>query len=363
MKKILILTAGKTGGHRSASNALKTALLSLDPSLDIIDYDSNCLFLGYKGEGGEQGYVTITTRFRVLWKLFFEFTSFFHTLSNFFLYQAIHHRFSLLLKESKPDIVISLHPCFVASARKVLSKFGNIPFYVVVLDPMKHSHLWRDKGADLTFLPTLETKDAFLRAGFCKDKLMQSGFPLSPLLSFSSGAKKQRKRLLFVNPSQRGLRATRKLIEAALLFDVDIDVVTGSDGHLKEYLEKHLPKREGLHIFGYVHDMNARLQQADILLTKAGPNIMFEAIAAGTPIIFTGHLLGQEEKNSLYAVKRGYGVVAETPKTLTFYLKKFLLEEERALSEMREKEKQCPDIYGAIKIAEVVIQKLKEERD
>ena len=70
-KKILILTAGKTGGHRSASNAIKKSLEKLDKDLEIVDYDSNKLFLGYKGYGGEQGYITLTTRFRFLWKLFF----------------------------------------------------------------------------------------------------------------------------------------------------------------------------------------------------------------------------------------------------------------------------------------------------
>ena len=38
-KKILLLTAGSSGGHRSASNALKSAFLKLDSNINILDYD------------------------------------------------------------------------------------------------------------------------------------------------------------------------------------------------------------------------------------------------------------------------------------------------------------------------------------
>lgn len=358
-KKILILTAGKTGGHRSASTALKNAFLYLDSTLDILDYDSNYLFLKYNG-GGEQEYITMTTRFRFLWKIFFEFSSFFKRTSNFFLYQAIKKKFNKLIKKEKPDVIISMHPCFVGSVIKALKKFNNIPFYVVILDPVKFSKLWLDKRASLTFVATEETKNFLLKKKFNKDKVMHSGFPVlynkngTPIIKVP----KRRKKLLFVNPSQKGYKYTAKLINSAYPFDVDIDIVTGSDAKLKKYLEKHLPSRENLNIYGYVNNMNERIKTSDIILTKAGPNIMFEAIAATTPIIFTGHLLGQEEKNTLYATKRGYGVVAEKPKVLSKILKKLLIDEPNLLDEMNNNQKYCKDLDGAINIAKTIIDKL-----
>ena len=361
-KKILLLTAGKTGGHRSASNALKAALLVRDPELEVLDYDSNLLFLGYRGEGGEQGYVTMTTRLRFLWKIFFELTSLCRPVSNFFLSQAIKTRFLRLLRKERPDIVVSLHPCFVGSVLRLLRREGRTPFAVVVLDPVKHSRLWRDKRADLSFLPTEEAKEAFLRAGFPEEKVLQCGFPLSPL-PLVEKKERPRKKLLFVNPSQKSLGTTKRLIEAAYPFDVDIDVVTGSDVHLRKYLERHLKARPGLSIFGYVDDMARRLREADLLLTKAGPNIMFEAIAAQIPVVFTGHLPGQEEKNALYAVRRGYGFAAERPSALSSLLKRLLVEEPNLLSAMREREGHCPDLRGAERIAEVLVQRLRAKEE
>lgn len=358
-KRILILTAGSSGGHRSASNALKSAFLKLDSNINILDYDSNYLFLGYNGKGGEQGYITITTRFRIIWKIFFEITSFFKSISNYFLFHAIKRNFTRLIIKEKPDVIISLHPCFVGSALKVLRKISNIPFYVVVLDPMKHSNLWQDKKVDLTFLPTEETKEVFLSKGFDKNKLVKTGFPLIHK-EVDEVNKTSKKKILFVNPSQKSLRLTRKLIEASFKFDIDIDIITGSDGKLKKYLEKNLPKREGLNIYGYVNDMPIRLKEADLLLTKAGPNIMFEAIYSQIPIIFTGHLPGQEETNALYAVNRGYGFVAENPKTLDKLLKRIFIDEPNLLETLRNNEKKCPDLDGAINIASRVLKELSK---
>ncbi len=359
-KKILLLTAGKTGGHRSASNAIKAAFLEIDPTLNINDYDSNKLFLGYKEGSGEQGYINLTTRFRLVWKIFFEFSSFFRKISNYFLYQAIKHHTFKLLDEYKPDLIVSLHPCFVGSIIKVLKKTKRrIPFYVVVLDPVKHSSLWRDKRSDLNFLPVKETKDIFIKDGFKEETLIQCGFPLSKKNIEVKKEKNDRKKLIFVNPSQRSLKTTLKLIEVAYSFDVNIDIITGSDGKLKKYLEKNLTKRDGVNIFGYVNDMDYRLRQGDIILTKAGPNIMFEAISASIPIIFTGHLLGQEELNYIYATSRGYAFVAEKPKELFLILKKILIDEPSLLLKMSEKEKLCPDLDGAKNIATTIINNLK----
>ncbi len=361
--KILILTAGRTGGHRSASNALKDALLNENRELQVVDYDSNRLFLGYKGEGGEQGYVTMTTRLRLFWKVFFETTSFFAPISNAVLSKAIQRNFLRLLQEEKPDAVVSLHPCFVGSARKLLRKMSDVPFYVGLLDPMRHSRLWRDKKADLTLLPTEEALEAFRKAGFPEERLVLTGFPLGKTL-FPGRREKEgkRRKLLFVNPSQKGLAATAKLIECAFPYDVDIDVITGSDGNLRRYLENHLPKREGLRIFGYVNDMKERLQEADLLLTKAGPNIMFEGIAARVPIVFTGHLPGQEERNAEYATKRGYAFKAERPRELMAVLDQLLLKNPKKLKGMREKEALCPDLDGARRMAKAILEHLSRRK-
>lgn len=358
-KKILILSAGSTGGHHSASTAIKKSLISLDEEIIVNEYDSNKLFLGYKGSGGEQGYITMTTRLRFLWKIFFELTSFIKPISNFFLNKAIKKKLNILLKEEKFDAIISLHPCFVGSVLKSLKKFDKIPFYVVCLDPIKQSSLWIDKRTDLNFLPTSMTESVFLKKGIDKNKIIVSGFPVSCFPKITRKENK-RKKLLFVNPSQKGLKASKRLIEAAFSFDVDIDVITGSDHNLYNYLNQHLPKREGLKIYEYVYDLSKRMQEADILLTKAGPNVIFEAISLNVPLIITGHLLGQEEKNHLYVTSNGYGFVAENKKTLHSLLNKLLIDEPTLLDKIRDNQRNCKDVDGAKTIAKKVIELFKD---
>lgn len=355
-KKILILTAGNTGGHRSASNSIKEAILKIDPSVNVLDYDSNKLFLGYKENTSAQGYITMTTRLRFFWKSFFEITSFFKRISNFCLYIAIKKNFLKLLKSEKPDLIISLHPCFVGSVIKGLKKYKNIPFYVVVLDPFKQSRLWFDKNATLNFLPVTETINLFLNKRFKKETLIKSGFPLT--INNIERKNNNIKKLLFVNPSQKSLKFTKRLIDAALNFNVDINIVTGSDTNLKKYLEKKYSGVKNIQIFDYVNNMKELMSENDILLTKAGPNIMFEAIEARIPIIITGHLPGQEEKNPNYIVKNGYGFLAEEPKKLYSLLKMLLIEKPNLLNEISIKESLCPDLNGAYNIAKIVVKNL-----
>jgi 1,2-diacylglycerol 3-beta-galactosyltransferase len=52
---------------------------------------------------------------------------------------------------------------------------------------------------------------------------------------------------------------------------------------------------------------------ADMIVTKAGPSSITEALSAGLPIILSGALPGQEEGNVDYIVREGAGVWAPKP--------------------------------------------------
>jgi 1,2-diacylglycerol 3-beta-galactosyltransferase len=66
-------------------------------------------------------------------------------------------------------------------------------------------------------------------------------------------------------------------------------------------------------VYGFVHEMPDFMRAADILVTKAGPGTISEALNAGLPIILYSRLPGQEDGNVDYVVSEGVGVWA--PKT------------------------------------------------
>ena len=89
-------------------------------------------------------------------------------------------------------------------------------------------------------------------------------------------------------------------------------IIAGRNAELKERLEKY-PWSMPTRVYGFVHEMPDFMRAADILVTKAGPGTITEALNAGLPMILYSRLPGQEEGNVDYVISEGVGVWA--PKT------------------------------------------------
>jgi len=68
-------------------------------------------------------------------------------------------------------------------------------------------------------------------------------------------------------------------------------------------------------VYGFVTDMPELMQAASLLVTKAGPGTITEALNAGLPMVLYSHLPGQEEGNVDYVVEKGVGVWAPGPES------------------------------------------------
>jgi len=367
MKKILVLTT-KRGGHRSSSDAIKTALLALDSKIIIDDIDSNNFFLGYKGlEKQENHYTNLTTRFRFFWKIFFEFTSFFKCFSNYILYTAIIKRFKKYVFTNKPDAILTVHPCFVSSIRLCLKKIKlDIPIYTCIIDLVKHSRLWHDKKSALTFVPTAQMRQILTKKGFDPNKVIHSGFPIGD--KFSSINKAPRTNIstpnvLMVNPSLKGNRAVYKLVLATLKNNVNLTIVTGINAKQKQYLDKRLSGHANVSVVGYISNMGQVLSQTDVLIAKAGPNMILEAAKMCVPVLVTDKILGQEEKNYQYVEQNKYGFRCSGPKALDLALKQLFKDDFALLKEFSKNAQNCGDIDGAKSVAKHLLEHFNNNND
>ena len=362
-KRILILTTGKGGGHRSCSDAIKSAILELNPDVDVNTFDAMAFFPGYT-DGNEQGYISFTTHYRFFWKLFFEITSFFREISNSVLAKPIYKRFGKLISEYKPDIILSVHPCFVGSVIKCLKRMkSSIPLYTCIIDLVKFSHLWLDKKCEMTFLPTDKMYHLLLKKGFNGERIIHSGFPINERFNRINKSSKpdiSLPNVLMVNPSLKGNKETLKLVLAALKHNVNLTVVTGSDKKLKEYLDENLKNIKNVTVLAYVHDMDIRISCADVLIAKAGPNIILEAVKMCVPVLITGHILGQEEKNYQYIVENGYGLKCNSSKELSDALLRLFENDYELLKKFSHNEQRCQDTAGAAIVAKNLLEALNK---
>ena len=108
-------------------------------------------------------------------------------------------------------------------------------------------------------------------------------------------------------------------------------IVAGRNTKLKAILEESLSSKYGnkVEIYGFTKDIQDLMFNADIIITRGSPNVMFEAFASNTPIIITGSLPGQEQDNPAFAEKYNLGVICKDTdryrsERLTDYLKMML---------------------------------------
>ena len=328
MKKILILTAERTGnGHKSAANAL-------EQKLNKINYETKQLdcftMMGKLGTLLESSYLPITTTFPLLYYIPFLFTQIFPDAMHFFVYLKIRKQLKEQIKEFKPDLIISVHSMFTKSISYLLKREKlNIPFYISVIDLVRPPRVWFDKNADAIFAPTEEVRKNYIKRGIDENKIFVSGFPIREDIKIRKSPKTitDKVNILLVNPSVNLKKSIRYVKETSKLKNVPISVICGRDEKLYQALKKEQEQKKILpdvQIYGFVNNMNEFLEETHIILTKAGPNMILEAVKSATAVVITGHIKGQENWNYKYVVKNNYGFKCDNPRKIYNKLYNFI---------------------------------------
>ncbi len=226
-----------------------------------------------------------------------------------------------LIRGHPCDLMVSVHPLAAAPVLKALGK-NRPPFVTVVTDMVTVHALWYHRLTDLCLVATDEARRRAMRCGLSSEQVHVVGMPVADRFCQPPGNKSElRQRLGW--PQDRPviilvgggegmgpLEATANAIAAANLHTTLV-VITGRNHHLKTRLEKQsrdwpIPA----YIYGFVREMPDFMRAADILVTKAGPGTISEALNAGLPMVLYSRLPGQEDGNITYVVDEGAGIWA-----------------------------------------------------
>jgi 1,2-diacylglycerol 3-beta-galactosyltransferase len=102
-------------------------------------------------------------------------------------------------------------------------------------------------------------------------------------------------------------KTARAIDESGL--DLGLVIVCGRNEKLKAYLESETWENP-VFIHGFTRDLPDFMRAADIIVTKAGPGTIAEALNANLPIILYAKLPGQEDGNVTFVESEGAGVWA-----------------------------------------------------
>ncbi len=328
MRKIMILTAERTGnGHKSAANALEVKLNSLNYETKQFD----CFpMMGKLGTLLENSYLPITTSFPILYYIPFLFTQICPDIMHALVYLKIKKKLKQEIDKFKPDLIISVHSMFTKSISHLLkNKKMDIPFYITVIDLVNPPKVWFDKNADVIFVPTEEVRNDYLKKGISSNKIFVSGFPIKEDIHRRKTPKtiKDKVNILMVNPSVNLSKNIKYVKEVSRLDNADVTVICGRNEKLYKTLKKEqeLGKiSKNINIYGFVNNINEFLENSHIILTKAGPNMILEAVKSATAVVITGHVKGQENWNYKYVLKNKYGFKCENPRKIYNKLYNFI---------------------------------------
>lgn len=380
--RILISYASAGGGHLSASKAIEEALKKIDPSsevetIDILSFTPFIFRLIYAN-----GYLFLANRIPFLWGLLFTAKEDFSNISKgsafyrFFM-RIIARRFIKYVLDKKPDAMIFTHflPAKIIQDVKERKKL-NFSTALCITDYGIHS-IWITPGIDFYFLPAeqmlYEIMTNIEKIGTKKENLLVSGIPTElkflkeidkekilsnlsfsrdfPVILFYSG-------LLKFNDIKRILSHM-----CFLEIPYQLIVIVGKEEKTRLKVEKFLQgindkNLKAWKVFKFVKNMEELLSISTIILTKAGGLITTEALQKGVIPFLIENYPGQEERNADFLLEEGLAIKINQYSSLRYKILKILKDSNR-LNEMRERGMKFSRGDSALKIAEKILEVLK----
>ncbi|HCC79352.1 MAG TPA: galactosyldiacylglycerol synthase [Anaerolineae bacterium] len=238
-----------------------------------------------------------------------------------------------LVREHPNDLLVCVHALGTSFLLRALGS-KRPPFITVVTDMVSTHALWFDQRADLTLVPTEMARQRALEFNMSPDKVIVVGQPVSERCSTPAGDRQTLRQkfgwtldkatILLVGGGEGmgPLEETAIAIDESGL-DVNLVIVAGRNIKLKADLEVRTWDNP-TYIYGFTKDMPDFMRASDVLVTKAGPGTIAEALIASLPIILYSKLPGQEDGNVRFVESVGAGVWAPEPlqvvRTLTRWI-------------------------------------------
>lgn len=319
MKKVIIFYAAYGGGHLSAARSIKENIESSYPDIqveliDCMEYANKIVNKVTTKAYSEMAKKAPHTWGRLYWKSQKGPLAHISTVSN----KALSIKLNKLLKEHKPDIIISTHP-FATQMCAYLKKLGKLDAKIatVMTDYAPHDQwLVFNQYVDYYFVSHNGMKKELHEKGIANEKIFATGIPLSNkfLLRYNKaqilqnfGLSPDRKTVLFFGGGAFGLGKTQvyKIFKSFLERHEKIQIVaiSGKNPKMKENFEnlvEEFHKEDNVKILEYTDKVPELMSISDLVVTKPGGLTTTESLASGLPIVVINPIPGQEEENATY---------------------------------------------------------------
>jgi len=283
-----------------------------------------------------------------------------------------------LLQDHPADVVVCCHPLFSDPVLRTLAEVKvkaeveaeveakvETSLITLVTDLIAAHSFWFVPGITRCLVPTEGARQRALACGLPAERILVTGLPVSPRFVVTAqedpltvrrrlGLETDRPVVLLVSGAE-GMGPLRRISQTVADSGIraQLVMVVGRNERLRTRLAAEtwpLPVR----VESFVHNMHEWMRAANLLITKAGPSTISEALVMGLPIVMSGALPGQERPNVDYVVRAGAGVWAPTPGQVASAVRELLAPGASKLTQMATCAQALARPDAAWRVAEVV---------
>jgi len=310
-RQILIFSSRTGGGHISLAEALRD-MLAPSYSVEVIEPLPEVVNSNYRW---------MSRHALWFWSLVFYFSNRpdFTQNAHKIVSSIMEQRLAEVLQRKKPDLVISTYQFLTTEIVSTMQKINQpTPFMMLQSDPDEIHSCWlNEHNADAVLCPTTETYHQTLDAGFSPQQVLLSGWPVRRQFMDASKVEMHQLRrnmglrpdlfTIFLQGGGEGSASFARSVERILAAgNVQVILALGTN----KTLEKKIKRSPRLFLLHYTREIAPYMAAADVVMGKAGPNILFESVSLGKPFIATSYIPGQEKPNLEFIQRHGLGWVA-----------------------------------------------------
>jgi UDP-N-acetylglucosamine:LPS N-acetylglucosamine transferase len=323
---ILFTISDTGGGHRAGATAVDAALEQIAGTATqrhIVDTLASTNFPFIRD--APDLYDQLSTRWLSVYDALFGITNGRKRMDvlTHLVYLGAHRNLVRILEETRPNLVVSVHPLtnrLIGNVRQMYRL--SFRFVAVVTDLVSLHAAYADPNMELVMAPTEEAYQRLLHLGMPEEKLLRTGFPVHPKFTTYTGTPPQGRadlRLpvepftILLTSGGVGSGNMRELVQAlvATYPQHQLLVVTGKNAALREELER-LQLGPLVRIYGFVNNMEQLMAASDIIVTKAGPGTLMEALVMRRPVVVTQAVGAQEQGNIDFVLNHELGAFCPT---------------------------------------------------
>ena len=339
MKRVLFATIAAGGGHVAMSRAVAQNLT--ERYGEQVQCDISDLML-------EHGAAALDARHKQAWKRMLVLGPWVRAgqrvMDTFpavtqYVHRTMLHDFARGLPERLDplgyDLIITTHGWLVTALNTALAHGLTTKVLHFAIEPFDSNALWADARSQHVVTTSAAAKSDLVRLGVQQGHIEAIGYPVPPAVLMPRNQQAARKAfglahrftVLYSLGAEGVGGPVPAVVEELAAAGVQQVVLTGRNAQLRQQITGL--QLADVHAVPFTNRVLEYVAAADLVLAKAGPSSLFEALAQHKPVVITKLAARNEQRNMEFVVGNGFGTYATSAPAIVAAVQRYHDEHQR----------------------------------